>query len=106
MNDERRQAARVRVSLEARWEGIAGRYTARVSDLSLHGCFFETIGSAALGDMIDFDVRLPTGRWLSLQGIVAFIDQNIGFGVSFTNLHSETRRYITRLVEYYASDPM
>lgn len=106
MSDERRQEARVPVSLEARWVGIAGRYTARVSDLSFHGCFFETIGSAAPGETIGFDVHLPTGRWLSLQGIVAFTDQHIGFGVSFTNLSQETHGFIARLVEYYASDSM
>lgn len=104
MNDERRQAARIPVSLEVRWIGIAGRYTARLSDLSLLGCFFETIGTAALGEAISFEVHLPTGRWMNLQGTVAFIDQHIGFGVRFASLSDETRVFIAQLVEYYAPD--
>lgn len=106
MSDERRQAGRVAVSLEARWVGIAGRYTARVSDISLLGCFFETIGHAATGEAIRFEVLLPTNRWMSLQGIVAYTDQNIGFGVSFANLSEETLGFIAQLVEFYDANGM
>ncbi|MBD0326701.1 MAG: PilZ domain-containing protein, partial [Pyrinomonadaceae bacterium] len=41
MGEERREEERVPVSLEVAWEGGSGRHQARVSDISLGGCYLD-----------------------------------------------------------------
>src|SRR4051812_40273445 len=69
---ERRTAQRTSVSLEALWEGMSGRREARITDISLHGCFLESCAQTSVGEKIEFLLRTPTERWLVLNGEVAF----------------------------------
>lgn len=99
MVNERREEKRKRVSIEAQWEGMSGRHNARITDISLGGCFLETLGHAALGEVIVFEIKIPGGKWLQLRGEVISYDPNIGFGLSFTYLTEEEENLLTRLVK-------
>jgi Tfp pilus assembly protein PilZ len=89
MREERRSDERVAMSMEARWEGMSGSYTARVGDISLGGCFIDTTGPVTAGELISFEIKLPDGTWLPLRGEVAFVQPNIGFSLSFSFLTEE-----------------
>ena len=104
MTDERRRYERVDIPLEARWEGLAGRQSARISDISLGGCYVETLGQVAEGEQINFEIRLPTERWLRLRGIVAHYYPNLGFGVRFFDLTAAEQDVLARLLEYVRGD--
>lgn len=104
MTDERRRYERVGIPLEARWEGLAGRHAARISDISLGGCYVETLGQVAEGERVNFEVRLPTERWLRLRGIVAHYYPNLGFGVRFSALTEAEQEVLARLIEYARGD--
>ena len=104
MNDERRQEPRVPVSLEAHWEGMSGRYEARISDISTRGCFLESPGHVVAGERVAFTIRLPTGEWLRLRGEVMFKDPFMGFGISFVELSDEQRTLLTNLVEFLSGN--
>ncbi len=107
MSKEQRRSDRLPVSLEARWEWMSGHYAARVSDLGTHGCFLETSGQPASGEVISFEVLLPTERWMRLQGRVIYSDSSsVGFGIEFTNLSDATRGFVVDLVDYYAARAM
>jgi hypothetical protein len=84
MTDERRKHSRVPVLFDVIWEGATGRYEARTSDLSMGGCFVDTIGQASTGETINFKLRLPSGGWLELRGEVTYEFPSMGFGVHFT----------------------
>ena len=98
-DDERRKSKRISIVLEATWVGQAGRYEARLSDISHDGCYLDTIGRAALGDLVNINVRLPDGNWVALSGVVAHRQQNVGFGITFTNLSEERRQLINQLID-------
>lgn len=98
MKDERREDERVTLSLEARWEGLSGRYRARISDMSLGGCFLDTAGTVAGGEIITFEIRLPDGEWLSLRGEVAFVQPHVGFSLRFSFLTDEEQRSLSQLI--------
>lgn len=98
MSDERRRHRRVPALFEVVWEGAAGRYEARTSDLSEGGCFVDTIGQASPGDEIAFRLLLPAGGWLELRGEVTYHCPNAGFGVRFTAVPDEDRRRLAWLV--------
>ena len=100
MGDERRQFGRVRLPMEVRWEGLSGRHAARVYDLSLGGCYVETMGQVMLGERIRFEIELPTGRWLRLEGEVAHAQPNMGFGLRLVNLSGTDRDMLAHLLEY------
>lgn len=79
---------------------MSGNYEARVCDISVDGCFIESIGQAARGEVVNFALRLPTtGEWRELQGEVAFIDPFMGFGLRFVNLLPEDQTLIAELVK-------
>jgi uncharacterized protein (TIGR02266 family) len=99
MDDERRTHKRVPILVEVNWEGKAGNYDARTSDLSTGGCFIDTAGQVSEGEIIKFKLELPGGEWLELQGEVTYAYVNVGFGVRFTNLSEAVRKRIDWMIE-------
>lgn len=98
MEQERREEERVPVSLEVFWEGGSGRHQARISDISLGGCYLDTIGTAAPGEIIGLSIKLPDGELLNLRGEVAYHLQNLGFSVCFTYLTDEEQYRLSQLI--------
>jgi hypothetical protein len=94
---ERREDERARVSLEAWWEGLSGRQMARVSDISMGGCFIETLNVPPVGEVVVFAIKRPTGGWLELRGTVIAADPQLGFSVTYTFLTDEEQQELKRL---------
>lgn len=92
--DEKRQHSRAPVLLEILWESAAGNYEARTSDISLGGCFIDTIGQVAVGETISFKLRLLSGQWIELQGEVKYELPRIGFGVEFKDLSALSQKHL------------
>lgn len=86
--------------MEMRWEGMSGRHAARVYDLSLSGCYVETLGHVTQGERIEFEIQLPTGRWLRLQGVVMHAQPGMGFGLRLANEAGPEREMLERLLEF------
>lgn len=106
MADERRTHQRVPVLLDIVWEGTTGKYEARTSDISLGGCFIDTIGQVILGEMIGFKLRLPGGGWIELQGEVSTVFPNVGFGVRFTQASDWKKlEWLIKAESYRAEKP-
>ena len=101
---DRRRSDRIQLPLEVRWEGISGRRVARVYDISLSGCYIETLGQVTKGERIRFEVQLPTGRWLPLQGDVVHEQPNMGFGVRLVDAPERDRRMLEQLLEYASGE--
>ena len=98
--DERRSHTRARLPLEMRWEGQSGKHTARIYEVSLNGCYIESLGQVTIGEGIALEVQLPTGRWLPFQGDVIHSQPGMGFGLGFVNLTRTQSDMLTQLVEY------
>ena len=67
-------------------ESSAGRRPSRISDMSMGGCYIESITSFRKGEAITFDVSNTAGEALSFSGKVAYVLEGFGFGLSFLNL--------------------
>ena len=89
MPEERRSNKRKRLLLEAKWESMSSTHEARVEDLSLGGCFLDTVGRVEPNETVDLEIQLPSGEWLSLRGQVASYQPGVGFGMSFTSLSKD-----------------
>jgi hypothetical protein len=99
MEGERRRERRIPVPLEARWESLSGKYAARISDLSLGGCYIESLAQVVPGEEIRFEIQLPTGFWMPLRGSVVYHQPSLGFGVSFVQLTMMERNVLARVLE-------
>jgi hypothetical protein len=100
MSDERRRHTRVRFPLEVRWEGLSGGHSARIYDISVSGCYVETLGEVQMHERVRFEVQSPTGRWLRFEGEVVHHQPNMGFGLRFVGLSEAQRDILTRLIDY------
>ena len=92
MSDERRTQGRVPAFIEVLWEGASGKYEARTGDIHTGGCFIDSIGEVAVGEIVRFKLRLPSEDWIEVKGVVAYRYPNAGFGVRFLSISSEADR--------------
>ena len=100
MADERRRDERVPLLLDVRWEGVSGKYAARISDISLSGCYVESLGQVMVGEVVHFEIQLPTGRWMPLRGEVVYHLPTLGFGVQFAGLTLMERNLLAHVIDY------
>jgi CheY-like chemotaxis protein len=98
MTDISKSKDEVTVSLEVMWQGIAGKYDARMSEISMDGCFIDSMGQETLGETVNFRVHLPSGVWASLQGEVIYQEYPIGFQLRFTKLTEADRRILAQVI--------
>jgi hypothetical protein len=98
MTENRRRDERISTNLPAKWDGLTGNYEARIEDLSLGGCFINTAGRVDLGEVIGFEIKLPSGEWLPLRGEVASYQPGIGFGLLFTFITSDEEEALRELL--------
>lgn len=84
MNPERREAPRLARRIECRWKGATGGGASRITDLSIGGCFVETLSAPAVGEVTAVTVDLDADGPVSLSGVVVAVDDGIGFAVRFS----------------------
>src|SRR6187455_2427249 len=89
----------VTVSLDIVWQGSTGKQDARMSEISMEGCFIESmVQGRALGDIVEFKTHLPGGPWVSLQGELVEEEYPIGFGLRFRGLTDSDKRLLAEVV--------
>jgi CheY-like chemotaxis protein len=99
MTESTTASAPVTVSLNVVWQGSTGKEDARMSEISMDGCFIDSrVQGRALGDMVDFKVHLPDGPWVSLKGELVVEDYPMGFGLRFDGLTDSDRRMLAELI--------
>ena len=96
--EERRSTPRLSVSLNAVWDAANGNHAARITDLSLGGCYLDTVGETVSGEVVCFRVALPDGDWLYLEGEVRHHTPKTGFGVRFLELEEQQADKIEALL--------
>ena len=102
MEEERRHHQRKQMMLEVRSDDF-GQSGLRTTDISVGGCYIETMAQVAVGDSLAFEIRLPGGQWVPLQGTVVYHHPTVGFGLRFTGLTQEHKDILSRLVESFDS---
>src|SRR6185295_11327888 len=96
----------VPVSLDVVWQGSSGKQDARMSEISMDGCFIESkVQARTLGDIVEFKVHVPGGPWVSLQGELVEEDYPIGFSLHFRGLTDGDKRLLAAVVVAHGGDP-
>jgi hypothetical protein len=99
--NERRATPRVKVNLQARWEGVLTQQQAQVTDLSTGGCFLLSGGQVEHKELIRLEIMLPDQTPLYFWAEVVDAAYEIGFAVRFTSMEDDDRQ---RLDEYVAGE--
>ena len=89
MGSERRRSPRYRFIAEAEIVEIANetKLRARTNDLSIGGCFLDTLNPSPMGTEIQVKIR-HAGAVFNARGRVVFVVPNLGMGVCFTRIDS------------------
>jgi PilZ domain len=91
---------RINRYFDCTWQSAWGEERARVSSLSVTGCYIESrLSVPASGTVVrDLTIALPTER-LSVTGTVVDAIRGIGFALHFTELDTHTRDRLGALVQ-------
>jgi hypothetical protein len=92
--EDRREEERKEILLDVRWEGRQSRLT----DLSLGGCYVDTLGQVSVGEIVNLEIKMPDGSWLPLRGTVAYYHPGLGFSVCFTFLTEEEQDKLSEII--------
>jgi len=96
----------VTVSLDVVWQGSSGKQDARMSEISMEGCFIDSrVQGRALGDIVEFKAHLQSGPWVSLRGELVNEDYPMGFGLRFKELTNSDKRLLAQVVAAHGGDP-
>src|SRR5688500_12149253 len=98
-NQDRRAEERVPLPLEVAWSSDSGKqHSSRISDISMSGCYVESLGQINVGERIHFKIELALGKWIPLSGVVVYVHPQIGFGVSFTTMTECVKSQLASLI--------
>lgn len=96
---ERRQHFRINVSLAARLYLESGKtLAARVKDLSLGGCYLQSLARVELGESVRCVLQLSEVDVLELNGTVAFHRPYLGLGLEFGPLTEEQTEQLKEII--------
>lgn len=83
---------------EVELEFASGKRSARISDISMGGCYIDTIAQVPIGEPVTINLATSSGESMQFTGNVAYLLEGMGFGMEFTNLSDEHRDFLARLV--------
>lgn len=98
MTNERRRSPRIKVDLQARWEGVVEQQEATITDLSRTGCFVLTGGTVEPKELVRVEMEIPDGEPLVLWAEVVDAAYEIGFAVKFTSMTDEDEMRLRRFL--------
>ena len=107
---DQRRNERVPVRLEVEWAALPARCpdvtsnrTPEVtSDVSLGGCYIESLNMVNVGQVLNVRLYLPSNKSLRLQGEVRYHQPTIGFGLKFLKLSPFEQATLEALIKYWA----
>ena len=99
MEKERRAAPRARVNLPARWEGVASRENATVTDISRNGCFVLSGGKVGMKELVWLEINLPDQGAIHFWAEVVYDASEIGFALRFNSSSPEDEQMLAKFLE-------
>ena len=97
---EQRRETRVSLRLEVQWNGWENQTPDVTSDVSLGGCYIESLNPVTVGQVLNLGLRLPSNEILPVRCEVRYHQPTIGFGIKFVQLSSLQHDALKRLVAY------
>ncbi len=93
-----RKYTRLHVPAEITVIASIGSKDARISDLSMGGCFIESIIGVVEGETAKLELKVSADESILIGGKVVYSMQGIGFGVRFDDLTDEHKFHLEHLI--------
>lgn len=100
---EHRRESRIPVRLEVQWNGWDRSSPDVTSDVSLGGCYIESLNPVFVGEVLNLGLRLPTNETVLFRCEVRYHQPTIGFGIKFLELSNSQRATLEGLIAYRAN---
>jgi hypothetical protein len=91
---ERRAHPRVKGPFEGFWDG-AGTQNGRIVDLSVSGCFIESVALPKVGQTVTVSIAISGGQ-INLPAEVVYAESNVGFAVRFVETPAEVANVLRK----------
>ena len=106
---EQRKDTRVPVRIEVEWAALPGRSLDALSsrcpdvtsDVSLGGCYIESLNLVKVGQVLNLRLCLPSNKSLKFRGEVRYHQPTIGFGLKFLELSPSEQMTLEALINYW-----
>jgi hypothetical protein len=102
---ERRQHYRLVRPFDGSWRGASGTSACRISDISLGGCFVQSVAVPEKGEETTVTVAIPGSRTIALSGTVVYVEPNMGFALRFRPLEAAEHEELSRVIESLKGSP-
>lgn len=98
LSTERRLHPRLARTFNGTWQGAAATGQCRITDMSLGGCFVQTLAAPVVGDKTVVTVTIGS-QVLSFSGEIRYVEPNIGFAVQFQKIPETEIDELARLLD-------
>ena len=99
MPTERRQDPRLKQWFDGSWRGASGSGNSRLSDVSVTGCFVNSLATPAVGDTSTITIHFGPSQAVSFEGEVMYVERGMGFGVRFLDVTPKQAAEVQRLLD-------
>lgn len=96
---ERRKTERYSVNIDVEWEGMVGRKSGTLSDISNEGCFVLSSGEVEDSENVKIFLPLTEGMKVQFWGQVINHVFEIGFAVRFIELSPAQKDFLDKFIE-------
>ena len=93
-----RKQERTPISLKIILEWSSGKREARITDLSLGGCFIDCLTPISEGEPVSFKIKISEREFLDLRGEIVYVFRGVGFGVRFFSLSEADQITLEHLI--------
>lgn len=97
MSDEKRKFERKEMVAEAQMEFSSGKYDTRISEVSLGGCYVDSIASVVEGEPVSLTIKSGDSS-MPFTGEIAYLLPGFGFGIRFTDVTEERERFLLKIM--------
>lgn len=102
--DDRRNIERFKVSIDVEWEGLVGRKSGTISDISPIGCFILCSGEVEDTETVKIFFPLTDGRKIEFWGEVVNHVYEIGFAIRFIELSEAQKDFLEKFCDTLRED--
>ena len=89
---------RISLPLSVVLDCTSGRREVRIADLSIGGCYVDSIAAVRPDEVVGIKLMLPQGRSEEIFGTVVYVHDGIGFGVRFNEMTNDQRTILQQLI--------
>ena len=76
-----------------------GKYQARINDISMGGCYVDSIAAVMAGEAIALTLSVDGGDPQRFAGVVTYVLAGFGFGMRFLDLTDEKTAFLKQILD-------